>query len=153
VTQTVFVPGDAVPQGSMRAIQGKHARFPSVVASNKQHLAEWRAQMAAYIKRYVPVDSIPKDVRFAVRIEFALRRPSTHYLPPNSKRTQPELRENAPVWVERAPDLDKLVRAVLDATTDAGVWNDDAQVVHLVANKKYADDPASVGVTITYSGA
>ncbi len=34
-----------------------------------------------------------------------------------------------------APDLDKLVRAVLDAATAAQVWLDDAQVSLLSANK------------------
>lgn len=33
------------------------------------------------------------------------------------------------------PDLDKLVRAVNDGLTDAGVWRDDSLVVELVARK------------------
>lgn len=37
------------------------------------------------------------------------------------------------------PDVDKLVRAIGDGLTDAGVWGDDSQVVLLVASKEYAD--------------
>jgi len=37
------------------------------------------------------------------------------------------------------PDIDKLVRGVGDALSDAGVWGDDSQVVKLVAFKRYAD--------------
>jgi crossover junction endodeoxyribonuclease RusA len=37
----------------------------------------------------------------------------------------------------KRPDLDKLVRAVLDALTDGGAWADDGQVVTLTAGKLY----------------
>jgi Holliday junction resolvase RusA-like endonuclease len=46
------------------------------------------------------------------------------------------------------PDLDKLCRAVADAITDAGLWADDAQVVSLVAAKRYSSPPG-VHITIT----
>lgn len=39
----------------------------------------------------------------------------------------------------KPPDLDKLVRGICDALTDAGVWDDDAQVVKMTAFKEYAD--------------
>jgi Holliday junction resolvase RusA-like endonuclease len=150
VTHTVFVPGDPVPQGSMRGFARPGGQV-SIVASNRRFLAEWRAQMSAYIRRSYP-EAVAKTGKFAVKVEFHIRRPSSHYLPVNSRRPRPELRKDAPMWVERMPDIDKLARAVLDASTDAGVWNDDAQVVHLTASKKYANDPSAVGVTITYSG-
>jgi Holliday junction resolvase RusA-like endonuclease len=35
------------------------------------------------------------------------------------------------------PDLDKLVRAILDSGTVGLVWRDDAQVVRLTATKNY----------------
>lgn len=38
-------------------------------------------------------------------------------------------------------DLDKLVRAVLDSLTNAGVWRDDSQVVSLHAEKRYSVGP------------
>lgn len=39
------------------------------------------------------------------------------------------------------PDLDNLVKAALDALTDAGAWNDDAQVAQLHTAKVQATDP------------
>lgn len=38
-----------------------------------------------------------------------------------------------------APDLSKLVRAIEDSLTDAGVWTDDAYVVECLSTKLYAD--------------
>jgi Holliday junction resolvase RusA-like endonuclease len=58
-------------------------------------------------------------------------------------------------WPIKPPDLDKLVRGVCDGLTDAGVWADDDQVVHVVAWKCYADtrEPgASVKVTPIVGG-
>lgn len=40
-------------------------------------------------------------------------------------------------WPDRKPDLSKLVRSTEDALTDAGVWEDDARIVRLVASKCY----------------
>jgi Holliday junction resolvase RusA-like endonuclease len=39
------------------------------------------------------------------------------------------------------PDSDNLAKAALDALTDAGAWNDDAQVAQLHVAKVYAKDP------------
>jgi Holliday junction resolvase RusA-like endonuclease len=37
------------------------------------------------------------------------------------------------------PDIDKLCRAILDALTDSGaIFDDDSQVVQLVASKNYS---------------
>jgi crossover junction endodeoxyribonuclease RusA len=47
----------------------------------------------------------------------------------------------------KPPDLDKLSRAVCDSLTDAGIWEDDGQVVKLVCEKVYVD-PADSGVSI-----
>jgi len=38
------------------------------------------------------------------------------------------------------PDLDKLVRAILDSGTVGLVWRDDAQVVRLTATKNYVQE-------------
>jgi Holliday junction resolvase RusA-like endonuclease len=37
------------------------------------------------------------------------------------------------------PDLDNLVKAVLDGCNQAGIWVDDAQVVRIVSSKGYGD--------------
>jgi Holliday junction resolvase RusA-like endonuclease len=82
-------------------------------------------------------------------MDFYLRRPAEHFMPVNSRRSEVTLREDAPEYCEKTPDLDKLVRAIFDALTDADVWNDDSQVVKLVTTKYYATDIQRPGVIIT----
>lgn len=48
----------------------------------------------------------------------------------------------------KPPDLDKLVRAIGDALTDAGVWTDDALVVGWYATKRATLPGETEGVTI-----
>ena len=63
-------------------------------------------------------------------------------------------REKRP-WPIKPPDLDKLIRSVADSCSDAGVWGDDDQVVHVIAWKCYADtrEPgATVKVTPIVGG-
>jgi Holliday junction resolvase RusA-like endonuclease len=75
----------------------------------------------------------------AVKVDlgFDLPRPANHWLPVNSRRSEPALHPMAPHWPIGIPDVDKLTRAILDACTDAGLWKDDSQVVYLQAAKRY----------------
>ena len=66
----------------------------------------------------------PLDCPVRVALWFAMPRPSSA---PKRRRT----------WPMRHPDLDKLVRAALDAITQAGVIKDDARVVGLHAIKDW----------------
>ena len=55
--------------------------------------------------------------------------------------------EYASALPDRAPDLDKLVRAALDALTGI-VFGDDGQVCELYAHKLYGDGPGSLVVEV-----
>lgn len=142
----LFVPGNPVPQGSKRAILRKGTNIPIVLDSNRIGLAQWRSQIAAYAMEQKAKDGRDTFIGpVAVRLEFYLKRPQDHYLPVNSKRERLELRPDAPLYPPTTPDLDKLVRGVFDALTDADVWKDDAQVVKVVATKLHTDQHAEAG--------
>jgi Holliday junction resolvase RusA-like endonuclease len=64
-------------------------------------------------------------------LTFALNRPHGHW------SVKGELKASAPRSPSGRPDLDKLIRAALDALTGV-VYRDDAQIVMLYARKVYA---------------
>lgn len=52
------------------------------------------------------------------------------------------------VWKETRPDLDNMVKLLLDAMTQCGFWEDDSQIVILNAGKLYSDhDEIEIGIT------
>ena len=115
----VEVHGHARPQGSMISL----GRGRPVVASNREVLQPWRdAIKAAVMTRTRGRLLFPRGVAVHADLTFVLPRPA-------SSRNRDAS--------GRVGDLDKLVRAVLDAVTDSRAWQDDAQVVELTAQKRY----------------
>lgn len=114
MSKAFFVKGRPVPQGSLKFIQGRpiHVRA--------HDLALWRADIArnAELHGYKPV----ADSGVKVEISFIFDRPKS------SKRSFP--------WVK--PDLDKLIRAVLDGLTGVA-YVDDCQVILISASKVYGE--------------
>ncbi len=110
------------PQGSMRAFvrSGK----PIITASSKG-LRAWR-DLVAFVANEAARDEDAEMVEKGpvhVDILFSLPRPKAE---PKTRRT----------WPDRRPDLDKLVRAVLDALTGIS-FHDDGQVVSILAAKDW----------------
>jgi Holliday junction resolvase RusA-like endonuclease len=125
------VDGSPVPQGSLRAhMAGGH---PVLVYTNREPLALWRDS----IRDACPILE-PSSGAFSVHMQFRVKRPAGHY----AKAGIAARFEDATPCTR--PDLDKLVRAVLDALT-MRVWRDDGQVVEVKASKRYSECP---GVTI-----
>lgn len=123
-----IVYGVAVPKGSTRAFTPKGARFPVVTADNAK-TKPWQRLIADRAS-----DAL--ETAGGQQFEGAVSLAVTFYLPrPKSlpKRVTEHLKK---------PDLDKLVRAVKDALTRV-VWQDDAQVVHVTATKRYAPTGAA----------
>jgi Holliday junction resolvase RusA-like endonuclease len=102
--------------------------------TNKQALMGFRSDVAT------AWGAAPKRSDYVTIVcTFAFARPKSHYLPANSKRPEPVLRIDAPVAHIKPPDIDKLLRAVLDALTGRA-YDDDAQVIDVVAMKVWSRD-------------
>jgi len=125
----VEVPGRPVGQGSLRVV-GRRALHPAAVTA-------WRAVAALAVQRAAAAQGWERTSGpVLVDVTAEIARPAAHY---GRGRNAGALRAAAPAHPAARPDLDKIARAVLDAVTDAGtVWHDDAQVVVLVARKRWA---------------
>lgn len=114
--------GVPIPQGSTKAFMRPGMKFP-VVTSDNAKTKPWRQAIVDAAREWLN-GCAPLEGPVTVRVEFYLPRP----------KTAPK-RVEAPA---KKPDLDKLLRAVCDALTSAGVWRDDAQVVSVTASKAFA---------------
>lgn len=129
VAFTVY--GTPVPQGSKTAFMA--GGRPVVVEQGRAKLRPWRAQVADAAAQAMNGGGLMAGP-VMVELYAYMPRPKRHY------RANGELREDAPEWVGVRPDLDKLVRAVLDGLSGV-VFRDDAQVAGLATEKTYGDPP------------
>jgi len=106
-----FVEGKPVPQGSMKVINGH------VLHAKGSELIYWRSAIGLKAKEFIKQ---PYTGAIKIKLEFGLMIPKT------INRTYPT----------KYPDLDKLIRAVLDGLTGVG-YVDDSQVVEILASKRY----------------
>jgi Holliday junction resolvase RusA-like endonuclease len=106
-------------------VGGNRAQGGRFIEASK-YLPAWRkALMEAALQAMEEQDWVRTSGPVEVEVTFFLERPATI-----SRDKRP--------WPIKPPDLDKLVRS-LDSLTDAGVWDDDGQIVQLTAWKCYAD--------------
>ena len=126
------------PQGSIRAfmIAGK----PRLTSDNSK-LKPYRHTVAQVAAEAMSAANLslplaPQHIPVGVNIVWTLKKP------PSAPKSR--------LHPSRKPDADKLLRATLDALTGI-CWHDDAQVVEVVAAKRYGA-PESVEVTVQVMG-
>lgn len=100
---------------------------------------EWKLYVrAGFIKAFAEINEPvvpPFSGPVAVTLNFYLPRPKAHF------RANGDLKPTAPIYHTGRPDLDNLVKAVLDALTNAGAWADDGIVALVSAGKGYGVQP------------
>jgi crossover junction endodeoxyribonuclease RusA len=132
ISFTVF--GTPQPQGSARAFLSKDGKRP-ILTSDNARLKPWRQELA-----WVAVDAMqksqqqkaPRGVPISVSLAFYFEKPKS-------------ARKSAH-WKITKPDLDKLLRAVLDALTGIA-YEDDSQVCECHLGKAFGP-PARVEVLV-----
>lgn len=98
---------------------------------------EWKGQVAVAAKPHTPVAPILGPVQ--MRAGFVFRRPKSHF------RANGELKPNAPTQYTSKPDIDNLLKAVMDALTQlGGFWHDDQQVAFVTSWKNYGANAGAV---------
>jgi crossover junction endodeoxyribonuclease RusA len=129
-----------IPQGSVTAVPRK-AGEPSVRYSNKEALTHWRNMIRTKARRQ---GAEPHVGPMVVTCVFGMPRPKSHlHLRGGRYVIRPEYISAVPDVV---PDIDKLIRAVLDSLTGV-CYLDDKQVVSVHARKEYGD-VTTIGVDV-----
>lgn len=127
MTLEFTVVAEPIPKGSTKAFVPKGWARPIITNANPRTKA-WQALVAEAASRALQL--LPTLERAvtpdAVRVDVVFYLPRPKSLP---KKTLAHL---------KAPDVDKLARAILDALTHV-CWRDDSQVVGLFVSKAYAD--------------
>jgi crossover junction endodeoxyribonuclease RusA len=130
----VNVIGTPAPQGSKRHVGH------GVLVESSAAVRPWRDAVAYAVHHHATAcgwDTITGPA--AVTVDFYLRRPSSA----PRRVTRPY----------RKPDLDKLLRATLDALVTAGAVADDARIVQITAAKHFAEGGHATGARIIIEAA
>ena len=122
---TIDVSGDPASQGSHSVINGR------IVQVNSTKHKRWRNAVVFAALDLIGEDWVPIDEPVELSVIFYLPRPKT------ATREFPAV----------MPDLDKLIRAVGDSLTTAGIISDDSRIIAIHAQKLYADS-RGVGAVI-----
>lgn len=163
---SLFIPGRAAPQGSKSIFMPKDPRDkhlpvakqrnhpwarPTMIESSKS-LKPWRRRVrvaAVGELNREPRAMILGDVNLAAEFVFARNKSDM-----GTGRNAYHVKPSAPPWPSTGShgDLGKLVRAVEDSLTDAGVWLDDRLVVSYDGTLKRwvnGGEPEGVYLTVT----
>lgn len=133
--------GEPAPQGSKTV-----TRYGSLrEVSTKIH--PWRASVQYACEKQYHGKPITDPVE--MEVTFILPRPKSDY---GTGRNAEKLKDSAPRQHTKTPDLDKLLRGILDPMTvkcGGNVLIDDAAIVGILCRKRYAEAGESVGALVS----
>jgi len=108
------------------------------------NVAPWRVDVKNFALQAKPTEW-DMESPMSLSVVFRFRRPKSHL-------TTKGLSSNAPLQCTSAKlgDLDKLLRSTNDALTEV-LFNDDRQVISIIASKRYCepDEPQGAIITLT----
>ena len=131
----VRVHGTPIPQGSKRI--GRHGKRAVILDNNDDVLTPWRDTLRTHATDQTRYEPVPFTGPVRAWVRFTFDRKPSHY---RSGRNAHMLKDTAPRFPGHGcGDVDKLLRAVLDAITGV-VIADDTQVVDVRARKFYAGE-------------
>jgi len=132
-----FVPGLPAPKGSLRAIKGRSGSVFMKESSDRAR--PWMASVALAAR---DAGASAEDGPVRLSAHFFFPRPKAHF------KSDGSIKPSAPGYPTGKPDLDKLLRAVLDALANVA-FADDSRVVEIgVARKDFAPPKTPVGARI-----
>ena len=142
---TFTVLGKPATQGS-KTYKGR-----GVMVDSCKRLKGWRQLVSKKAKSLRPSGWYARlNAPICVSVVFVFARANDQYInnTPGPDRLKPDAPQHC---TKRIGDVDKLSRAILDSLSEGVVYNDDAQVIDLIAHKRYANDreqPCAI-ITVT----
>jgi crossover junction endodeoxyribonuclease RusA len=133
------VDGTPAPQGSKTV--GRSSGGASFVREDNPDTEPWRNAVATRA-RAAMAGRPPLPGPLELDVAFMFGRPKSHY---RTGRNAGRLKPSAPIYCDKRPDLDKLLRAIGDAITGIVVV-DDAAIVELRARKAYGSPAAHIAI-------
>ena len=129
-----FVPGVPATAGSKRGFINPRTGGIIITDDTGQRGKNWRVAVQDAARGVYTGPPFPGPL--VLLIEFRVLRPKGHF------RADGGLKPGSPRRPVTRPDATKMLRAVEDALTKI-LWRDDSQVVHLAAEKVYAEAPGA----------
>ncbi len=129
---TITIPGKPIAKKRPRfARKGKFVKtYNEQETEESRFLWEVKSQITECIS----------DEPISIDCHFYMPRPKNHY---GTGRNAGKLKKDAPIFHIKKPDLDNLVKFVLDCLNGVA-WKDDSQIYNLTATKIYTKEPKTV---------
>ncbi len=128
-----FVPGKPQQKGSTKSLM--HPRTKKIVTmSANKNLKLWEATVRLKAREAKDWSGV-SDKAIGVDVAFLFPRPRCDY---GTGKNSETLKDGAPQKYIKNPDLDKLVRGVLDGLSGV-LFTDDRQVTKILATKHYGE--------------
>ena len=137
---TFHVVGEPASQGSKT-----RTRYGMKEASAK--VRPWRNAVVAAVQDH-GLAALYLNVPLSVSATFYFDRPKSHF---GTGKNAEVLKDSAPTYVARTPDIDKCLRSTFDGLTESGMIKDDSLIVqlrHIEQRYRIEGDPVQ-GATIT----
>lgn len=130
-----FVPG--IPKGQPRP---RAFKMGNRVRVYDPHTAEnWKSCIAVAVQDQLPKNPFQGPVTYS--IQFYLPRPKNLFRKKDPEGIIPHIKK---------PDIDNLLKAVFDALTSLGLWNDDTQLYKGAAEKNYHSKTGKPGAMMKF---
>lgn len=137
-----FVQGEPKGQPRPRASTFRNGGRPRIFDPGTAE--NWKSLIAYEAKAFEA--HFPIEGPIGIAIDFSFARPKVHFRV--LRGILAGLKLTAPTWKEAKPDIDNLLKAVMDALTQVGAWRDDAQVCEATVRKRFTEEKQGAQITI-----
>ena len=142
MTLNFFIHGDPKGQPRPRAFARKMGAKYVARVYDSDVADEWKKAVDFAIAKecFESKPIFDSESAFDVTAHFFMRRPKSHF------STNGVVKQKASTRHVQKPDLDNLIKLILDRVTRSEQsWRDDSQVSHLIINKFWSEHEAGIG--------